>query len=136
MLDVTISVLWITLFGIRLHVLVDEIPFEDGQSPHLIQAYLFIFGVQIILLTLRGLQIFSNSEYLGTLLKIGRLMLMEIAKFFGIFAALVIGFVFGIWLISAANECENGDCDDYEITDLPKTIIYIFQVFSEYFVST
>ena len=49
----------------------------------------------------------------------------------------MVGFVFGLWLIAAANPCnapdamdEDEDCDlDFEIDTMWHSIIYMFQVF-------
>lgn len=49
----------------------------------------------------------------------------------------MVGFVFGLYLISAANDCnaadpedQHGDCDmDFEVSDFARTFKYVFQVF-------
>merc|ERR1719229_1708131 len=66
-----------------------------------------------------------------------RLMFVEIFRFFLILGLLMVGFVIGLWLIAAANECnapgamdEDDDCDlDSEVDSLKHTIRYMFQVF-------
>ena len=130
-LDVTICILWISLFGIRIALIVREIPLNETSFGQLQRAYVFLWGMQIILLTLRGLALFSSAQYLGKLLKVVKLMLKEIIKFLSLFIVIMVGFVMGLWIITAANACNNnseGDCADYEANTLPDVIEYIFQV--------
>ena len=145
-MDVMISILWMILGAVRVFFIAEKWEF-DGQNAHwLQQAYLLGFGLQIILLTMRGLSLFSNSKYLGSLLRIIKLMVIEIIKFLGIFLVVMVGFLFGLWMISAANVChapdqdadpeayqawmdEHGDdCGDYEVADIWDGLIYVFQV--------
>ena len=110
----------------------------DFQNVHTSQnVYLFLFGVQIILLVMRGLALYSNTIYMGTLLKIIKLMLIEILKFLSIFLIIMMGFVFGLYLMNAANECRSDelqddhehDCSEYEVLTLSDAIQYVLQVF-------
>lgn len=51
--------------------------------------------------------------------------------------SVMVGFLFGLWLISAANDCraedpldQDGDCDlDFELQTFAKTLKYLFQIF-------
>ena len=81
-MDVFICLLWITLLGLRITLILADISFRQGESASAIQnVYVFLFGLQITILTLRSLTLFSNTEYLGTLLRIIKLMFIEIYKF-------------------------------------------------------
>lgn len=92
-LDVTISLAWIFLFGVRLFFLIDNVEFvEDEEATQWQQVYLFVFAVQIVLLSFRALMLFADTKYLGTLIRIIGLMMFEILKFLSIF--LIIMFFF------------------------------------------
>ena len=81
LMDVFICLLWITLLGLRITLIVQDVSFTEGANASLIQnVYVFLFGIQITILTLRSLTLFSNTEYLGTLLRIIKLMFIEIYK--------------------------------------------------------
>eukprot|EP01083_Nonionella_stella_P141583 436629_1 len=125
--DVMICLLWMVLFVLRLLFMFNQ-PTSDREKA--LQAYLFIFGFQIMLLTTRAMALLSNTAYLGTLWRVIKLMLFEILKFLVIFALMMSGFAFGLWLISAANSCRfTQDCDDFEAETMEDVFKYIFQVF-------
>ena len=96
-----------------------------------------MFAIQIVLLTIRLLSEFSNRLYLGKLIKVIKLMLMEIYKFATIFLIIMIGFLFGIWLIIASNICytdpddasDADECDNFSVDTIPHGLRYIFEVF-------
>ena len=136
-LDVIVSVNWGILLSLRIGFFISKLGF-DTENIYLSQKiYVFFFGTQIILLTIRGLSLFTNTIYIGTLLRVIKLMLIEILKFLSIFVVVMFGFVFGLWLINAANPCRSEerqenhyhDCDDYELVTLGDTIQYVFSVF-------
>ena len=131
-LDVVISLLWLFLGGVRIFFIMEKWTFDGSNAHWLEQIYLFSFGFQIILLTIRGLSLFSNSIYLGTLLRAVKLMALEIVKFFSIFVVVMFGFLFGLWLITAANECidnNSDDCGDYAVNTIGEGLGYVFEVF-------
>jgi len=133
-IDTLISILWLFLFGVRISFIAQKTPFEYGAATHWQKAYIFIFAFTIIMLTMRVLLLFSNSAYLGKMVRAIKLMVGEIIKFFLVFAIMIGGFLNGIWYISAANECEYvdanvDDCGDFELWDLRGGLIYVFQVF-------
>eukprot|EP01084_Bolivina_argentea_P256203 431254_1 len=67
LMDVAICLVWIILGGIRLTLIIDNTTFEEGDIPTSTQnIYVFLFGLQIVLLTFRSLSLFSNTQYLGS----------------------------------------------------------------------
>ena len=130
-LDMFICFIWVILAALRIGFIISRVSFNIEDVTAAQQVYIFGFGIQIILLTLRGLSLFSNTIYIGTLLRVIKLMFIEILKFLSIFVIVMFGFVFGLWLINAANACEgpDADCSDYELGTIRDAIIYVFQVF-------
>ena len=121
-MDTVISFLWIFLFSVRMRFIALKTPFVPGAATDWQKTYIFIFAFQIIMLTVRVLLLFSNSSYLGTMVRAIKLVIM------------MCGFLFGIWFISAANQCDNADaddddCGDFEVEDLRGGLIYVFGVF-------
>ena len=75
-MDVAISIIWIFLLIVRLLFIFERWEFDGQNATILQQIYVFIFGVQIILLTMRALALASNTQYLGTLLRVIKLMII------------------------------------------------------------
>ena len=67
-----VSALWIVLFALRVCLVLEE----DG--PGFAQVYIFLFAMQVFLLMIRFLQIFSNSSFLGTIWRIIKLSLFSL----------------------------------------------------------
>ena len=134
--DISISLLWFVLFVFRVVFFFMELDFEEGSATDGQQAYLFLFAFQILLLTIRSLFLFLNSRYLGTMVRAIKLMFAEIVKFLVILTITLFGFLFGLWFLIAANDCnstnpeDEDDCDqDFEGQNLGRTLKYMFQVF-------
>ena len=137
LLDALICFVWISLFILRL---IYFRPLKDINSINVLpaqSAYVAIFGCQILLVTLRGLIHYSNTFYVGTILKVLKLMGIEIMKFVTFFFLVMFGFVCGLWIINSANRCNleelqddhEDECDDFEIYTFKETIQYVFSVF-------
>lgn len=84
LLDVAISAIWVVLFWWRMIYLILKTPFQQGSATVSQQLYLLLFGAQIVALTIRALFMFSNSSYLGTMIRAVNLMFVEIGKFLSI----------------------------------------------------
>eukprot|EP01084_Bolivina_argentea_P005108 9653_1 len=132
-LDVIISLMWIVLFSIRMHLVISESEFKGNNASSIQSFYVFLFGLQIILLTFRALQLLSSSESFGVLVKAIALMLKPIVKILFIFIIAISGFLFALWTIASINKCEYNDesdgCDDYEAVSLWRGAVYVFEVF-------
>ena len=83
-LDALINFIWIILFIFRMVFIANATPFEDGSATGAQMLYLLIFGIEIVLLTIRALLLFSNMSYLGTMIRAIKLMSVEIGKFLSI----------------------------------------------------
>eukprot|EP01084_Bolivina_argentea_P289726 497567_1 len=104
-LDITICTLWIGLFAMRMVLFYKDYDFKEHEADWFSRFYVFTFGVQIIFLTMRSLELFSSSESLGILVKAIKLMFSPIMKILFIFIIGVAGFLFGLWAITAINKC-------------------------------
>eukprot|EP01083_Nonionella_stella_P127007 384693_1 len=137
LLDVVLSVLWLFLLGLRYYFVFwyDGYDRFDALHPTSLQElYIFIFALQICLLTLRSLTLFSNTKYLGVLLKVIKLMTVQIFKFLYIYVVSMCGILFGLWFIVVANACNttggaNDACDNFAISELWFGLQYVFEVF-------
>ena len=148
-LDIILCVFWLTLFSLRAYFVFVYDGFDEfipNEATGLQRFYIFIFGLQITLLTLRFLTLFSNTKYLGVLLKIVKLMCISILKFLQIYIIVIVGALFGLWFIVTTNACSPPDgvtheehfennpelediCNNYRVTTIPWGLIYIFEVF-------
>eukprot|EP01083_Nonionella_stella_P219994 787527_1 len=131
MWDVAISLFWIVLFVLRASFYHDNNTLDKQNTEPIHQAYMFIFGFQIMLLSMRAIALLSHTQYLGILWRTIKLMLFEILRFLVIFVVMMFGVVFGLWLITAANSCQftTDDCDDFEAETMTDVFKYVFQVF-------
>eukprot|EP01083_Nonionella_stella_P013248 37330_1 len=149
-LDFLICLIWLVLLPLRIYMSFlmfhGRYNFAFGSAADVRwwhKIYLFLFSIQLVMLTIRCLTLFSNSVYLGTLLRVIKLMFIEIFKFSMIFCIVLIGVTFGLWISMIANHCyiiskqdtdiTNDDddfhCDDFEFYNLGQLFLYMFEVF-------
>ena len=116
---------------------------EAGGNGH--EAYVVLFGIQIILLTFKAISFFSTSQSLGVLVRAIILMATPIIRMVFIFAISMLGFLFGLWAMMGINQCAyqqpsadgefvttaapDDDCEDFELMPISRGLVYVFQVF-------
>ena len=108
-MDAFVSVSWLFLFAIRI-IILNLFGHNVGDrlnNYYLEQAYGFLFGFQILFMTIRSFKFANNSQYFGSLLRIIKLMMQETFKFLSIFVMMMIGVSFGLWFICGVGEEES-----------------------------
>eukprot|EP01083_Nonionella_stella_P210878 763015_1 len=107
-LDAGISVIWLALLALRVVIFSsgkdEEEIHEDMLLDYVQHGFVFLFAMQILLVTFRLFKIVNSSEYFGKMLRIIKLMLQEFIKFFVIFFMIMIASLFGIWFISGVHQ--------------------------------
>ena len=168
MMDAYISIMWVILFAIKVYFVAYDTTHGVGKSPdkwyhshgfdvpengeiefihmRIIQGYLFLFAIQICALSVRSLTLFSHTHHFGSLLRVIKMMSMQILRFFYIYFIIGVGFVFGVWFVVIANECaaesNDGDnvsvsslilndyeCMEFDVGSISEAFSYIFQIF-------
>eukprot|EP01083_Nonionella_stella_P019822 54996_1 len=129
-LDVGVSIIWLILFGLRMVISSekDEEIHEDQLPSHVHRGFVFLFALQILLVTLRSFKLVNSSEYIGTMLWIIKLLLQELIKFFVLFFVIMIASLFGIWFISGALNREHAD-EPFWQNGFCYGILYMFELF-------
>eukprot|EP01084_Bolivina_argentea_P186908 322073_1 len=139
--DIMISVVWIALYIINSYVigafsfspkkyqsikwLMDHPETNDLESVWL-KIYTLLFGFQIFLISTRFLTLFQNTEYLGGLLKIVQMMMVEIVKFLSVAVVTIAAFTFGFYFIYGLENIP--DAEDSPQGFWP-TILFSFELF-------
>ena len=135
-MDASISIIWMILGAIKISFLIrdtgERINIEKDIAA---QIYIFLFAIQILILTVRSLTLFSNTHYLGTLLRVVKMMTVEIVRFMYIYIIALLGFLFALWFVVISNKCadpeheEEEECNDYAVAGIWEGLSYVFQIF-------
>eukprot|EP01083_Nonionella_stella_P113359 334168_1 len=114
--DAIVSLIWIVLFLLRLHI---------GDGSRVEKAYSFLFAIQILLITMRSFKILNNSQHFGVLIRIIKSMFAEMIKLIFIFAMLMFAVLFSLWFITGTEEDTCGLWND----GMAGGLLHIFEVF-------
>ena len=101
--DISICILWITLFAIRIWSIhpssSHHFQNQSGTYFNISQAYMMLWALQTASLSARSLVLFQTSEYFGVLLRMMLTLLAEMFRFMFVLGLLMVGFVFGLYYI-------------------------------------
>eukprot|EP01083_Nonionella_stella_P216295 777687_1 len=123
-LNITISLLWLLLLTLRVLFLVD--------TQYLQPIYLCGFGIQIVLLNIKGILLFSHTKYVNIFTQIIHLILREMLKFIMIFIWIILALLFTMQLFMlATNVCKDSasECELFAVYNIGEALKYIFGVF-------
>eukprot|EP01083_Nonionella_stella_P048647 129924_1 len=128
-MDALVCLIWIVLFMLRLRIGLFDVwvspSLSTKQDARMEKAYAFLFGIQILLITIRSFKILNNSQYFGALIRIIKSMLSEMIKFGFIFAMIMFAVLFGLWFIAGAQD----DTCDFWNEGLAGGLLNVFEVF-------
>eukprot|EP01084_Bolivina_argentea_P286623 491712_1 len=126
-MDVFVSIIWIVLFILHMRILYLPDNALQKRVDRTENVHSVLLGVQVLIVTIRSLKIFSISKYFSKLMRVIKLMGLEIVKFTAIFIIAMVGILFAIWCVAPVNRDEIDD--DSPINSIEDSIKFIFEVF-------